>query len=210
VNVNYVTDALGNVRWHFPGEEGPETDHSTVRIGGIGFEAAFVCLVTTGLLGTIRLAIQCRRNCIQLRSFAVIEPPKGRAVTAALLERAAHELPAMVRDTVVRYRLSVEWVGEPVDPNDVNEVVRVAMVPRRGSGETASEYVYRLWQAQYQPYGRTQKDLAKDLGRSYDLVREYVSKESRREREQPKSIADALTRKRRSVAKSGMRGDRHE
>lgn len=208
MNVNYVTDSLGNVRWHFPGEEGPEVDRSTVKIGGIGFESAFVCLVTTSLLGTIRLAIECRRNWIQLRSFAVIKPPKGRAVTAALLERAAHELPGMVREAVVRYRLSVEWVDEPVDPKDVNEAVRVAMMPRRGSGETASEYVYRLWRAQYQPYGRTQKDLAKDLGRSYDLVREYVSNESRREREQPKSIADAITRKRRPVIQPREGGER--
>jgi len=204
--VNYRTDALGRVRWRFPGEEGPDTDHSTVRIGGVGFEAAFVCLMTTGLLGEIRLAVECHPKGIQLRSFAVTKPPKGRAVTAALLERAAHELPGMVRDAVVLFRLSVDWPGEPVDPDRLSEVVRVALMPRRNSGETASEHVFRLWRNEYQPYGRTQKDLAKDLGRSYDLVREYVSKESRREKEEPTSISDSILRKRRKARQPRRKG----
>jgi hypothetical protein len=201
-NVNYATDPLGKTKLSWLLGDDPDVDHGSVRIGGIGFQASVVCLIKTELLGTIRLVIKCSPKGIALRSFAVTEAPKGRTVTPALLERAAEELRGMVRQAVVGSRDSIEWEGEPVTRGRVLEVVHAAMMPQRGSGESASAFVYRMWRTEYEPYGLTQKDLARDLGRSYDLIREYVSKESRRAAAGPRNIAEAISRKRQAQGRA--------
>lgn len=207
MNVNYATDPLGKTRWSWLLGDDPDVDHGSVRIGGIGFQASVVCLIKTELLGTIRLVIKCSPKGIALHSFAVTEAPKGRAVTPALLERAAHELRGMVREAVVGSRVYIDWEGEAVTPERVLEVVHAAMMPERGSGESASEFVYRMWRDEYKPYGLTQKDLAGDLGRSYDLIREYVSKESRREAAGPRNIAEMISRKRQAQGRADGKRD---
>ena len=198
MNVNYKTDPIGKARWTWLISGDPDCDPTPVKIGGVSFQSSIVCKMTCDLLGTVRLVIRCSRKGIALKSFAVVAPPKGRNVSAALLERAAHELPAMVREAVAGDRNSITWEGESVTPERVWEIVHAALMPQRGSGEAASEFVYRMWKSEYQPYGRTQKDLARDLGRSYDLVREYVSKETRREATSPANVADAIYRNRKS------------
>jgi len=179
--IDYANDDLGSIKWSYPIVD-DRMDLKQVRIHGVDFPRYLRVDTITDLLGTVRLGIACNRNGIRIMEFAIVEPPRGRTIHPGMLERAAFELNGMARHALMQFRLTyadAKGGGIPFQ-KQVWEAIMLAMFPARGTGESASEYVYRLWTQTYQPEGFTQKQLAKDLGRSYDLIREYVSKEARK------------------------------
>jgi hypothetical protein len=100
-----------------------------------------------------------------------------------MVERAARELDGMVRHALYQWRRTFQHEddihGKPLDADRLWAALLVGMMPPQRGGESRREYVLRLWEETYKPAGRTQAELAADVGLAPITVREYVS-ETRR------------------------------
>ena len=105
-------------------------------------------------------------------------------MNALMMKRLAEEYSGLLREALIQSHLVPRKGDERTDNQRLAALwmsIQFVMEPARGSGESMSEYVYRLWVEAYEPYGFTQRDLAVDLAKTHQLVRRYISAERQKQ-----------------------------
>ena len=160
----------------------PRWDGSLVDVGrGVVLPSCLVASIETNKDCTVWLVVRSSRKGATLESLEVVMKEGAGSVTTRLLRDLGAQVSAATRYALRESVLMLKNYPVDLDSQDIDRVLIDALMPRPKSNESRAEYVYRLWVTEYKPKGRTQEELASDLGRGHDLVRKYVSQESRRQ-----------------------------
>lgn len=158
-----------------------EQDYTPVTVRGERLHRRITGHLQTRLFGDVDIAWTITKKGMTVERFGLVKPPKG-GVTALMMQRLAAEYSYLVRNALWQAH-AIRWADDKRPEHERLNALWLAiaftMEPRRDGGESMAEYVYRLWVEMYEPEGRSQKELAGDLGKSYQLVRRYISEQRR-------------------------------
>lgn len=144
---------------------------------GISLPRELHSTISTNRGFSVELDVRCTERAVRIVGF-VVKPEKGEPFSPYMLRQSSYYLYSMAMHSLLTW-LSLTPEDEVPTAERVREVIQRAMLPQQEEGESRAQYVHRLWKSEYEPSGRTQNDLARDLGRGLDLIRKYVSQESR-------------------------------
>ena len=179
--VDYRTDDVGIEDFYM---EGTEQDFTGVKVRGEVLHRRVTGYLQTTLFGKVAIAWTITKKGMAVDQFGILVAPKGRTVNAPMMTRLAEEYPRLLRDALWKSHSMHRKGDERTDGKRLDALwiaLTFAMEPARASGETMSEYVYRLWVEMYEPEGRNQKELAADLAKTHQLVRRYISAERQKQ-----------------------------